>query len=492
MIDSTKMETPLAGVADLSLELPTDKPDNRYLTGSLGLVFARTAVPIILVMLVNGLFTLVDAWFLGVYVGAEALTAVTLMFPLFMMLIAMATIVSNGFSSVMARLLGAGAKSSVLGNAFAGAILLSLIFSGILIAGFLSFGFNLVELVAKGSDTLALMGFTYIAILIVLSPITFIEMLYFDLLRCEGRVAFMTAASLSTILLNVLFNYVLIVEMDWGVAGSAYGTIAAQLTALFAMIVYRFFARSTLSFDTLAFKVMRSHWRDYLALGVPPSLGYLGVSLSSAAIIYSLQLWSGDNYEATVGAYGITTRLMTFFFLPLLGLSMAFQTVLGNNFGAQYWARADASVKLALVLSFFYCLAAEIFFLLFADVIAYGFVDDAAIASETGRILPYMFLLFFLFGPTMMLASYFQATGDAKRSAFMNLSRTYLFALPLTFALPFLLGELGVWVAGPVAELLMLGMTVFLLIQVRRKQKLHWGLFRHQATSAVMNTGPQP
>ena len=273
MIDSTKMETPLAGVADLSLELPTDKPDNRYLTGSLGLVFARTAVPIILVMLVNGLFTLVDAWFLGVYVGAEALTAVTLMFPLFMMLIAMATIVSNGFSSVMARLLGAGAKSSVLGNAFAGAILLSLIFSGILIAGFLSVGFNLVELVAKGSDTLALMGFTYIAILIVLSPITFIEMLYFDLLRCEGRVAFMTAASLSTILLNVLFNYVLIVEMDWGVAGSAYGTIAAQLTALFAMIVYRFFARSTLSFDTLAFKVMRSHWRDYLALGVPPSLG---------------------------------------------------------------------------------------------------------------------------------------------------------------------------------------------------------------------------
>ena len=100
------------------------------------------------------LFTLVDAWFLGVYVGAEALTAVTLMFPLFMMLIAMATIVSNGFSSVMARLLGAGAKSSVLGNAFAGAILLSLIFSGILIAGFLSVGFNLVELVAKGSDTL--------------------------------------------------------------------------------------------------------------------------------------------------------------------------------------------------------------------------------------------------------------------------------------------------------------------------------------------------
>ncbi len=456
-----------------------DKPDNRYLTGSLGRVFARTATPIILVMLVNGLFTLVDAWFLGFFVGADALTAVTLMFPLFMMLIAMATIVSNGFSSVMARLLGAGEKPDALGNALIGAILLSLILCGLLIAGFLAGGSGLVDVVARGAETLAQMGYTYIAILVILSPITFIEMLFFDLLRCEGRVAFMTIASLSTIALNVMFNYLLIVGMDWGVAGSALGTIAAQLVALVTILVYRFFSPSLMAFGAMSFHAIRRYWGDYLALGVPTSLGYLGVSLASAAVIYSLQLWSGDDYAATVGAYGIATRLMTFSFLPLLGLSMAFQTVLGNNYGAQIWSRTDASIRLALSLAVIYCIVAQVAFLTFADVISYGFVDDDAIAAQTGRILPFMFALFFMFGPTMMLATYFQATGDARRSAVMNLSRTYFFVLPLTFILPFAFGETGVWLAGPTAEILMLGVTFFLLLQVRRQKSYRWGLFRH-------------
>ncbi|MEX3008705.1 MATE family efflux transporter [Hoeflea sp. TYP-13] len=465
-------------IEDPDTSMKSDKPENVFLKGSLTVVFAKTATPIILIMLVNGLFNLVDAWFLGVFVGPEALTAVTLMFPLFMMLIAMATVVSNGFSSVMARLLGAGEPPGILGNAFVGALLLSLIFSALLITGFLTIGDNLIVLVSNGSETLARMGYVYIAVLVILSPITFVEMLMFDLLRCEGRVAFMTMASMSTILLNVIFNYVFIVNLDMGVAGSAYGTIAAQSVALVTVLIYRIFAPSVLGFGALAFKKMIGHWRDYLALGIPPSLGYLGVSLSSAAVIYSLQLWSGGDYEATVGAYGITTRLMTFFYLPLLGLAMAFQTVIGNNFGAKHWPRTDASIRLAVLFAFIYCVAAEIGFLTFADVIGYGFVEDAAIARETGRILPFMVVLFFLFGPSMMLASYFQATGDAKRSAAMNLSRTYMFALPLTFALPLALGETGIWIAGPVAELLMLAMAIYLLVQMRRIHGLRWGLFR--------------
>ena len=461
----------------------TDLPENVFLKGSLGAVFARTAAPIILIMLVNGLFNLVDAWFLGVFVGAEALTAVTLMFPLFMMLIAMATIVTNGFASVMARLLGAREPKTVLGNAFAGAILLSLIFCAVLIGLFFLFGSDLVGLVARGSATIAQQGYLYIAILVLLSPITFVEMLLFDLLRCEGRVSFMTMASLSTILLNVVFNYILIAKLDMGVAGSALGTIAAQFVAGLVVIVYRFFSPSILSFGALSFDRMTRYWRDYLALGVPPSLGYLGVSLSSAAVIFCLQLWSGDGYEATVGAYGITTRLMTFSFLPLLGLAMAFQTVLGNNFGARIWARADASLKLALLSALFYCVVVEAGFLFYADVIGYGFVDDAAIASETGRILPYMVALFFLFGPSMMLAYYFQATGDARRSAAMNLSRTYVFGLPLTFILPLAFGEQGIWFAGPLAEIMMLGLAVCLMMQMRRIHGLRWGLFRSGVTS---------
>jgi Na+-driven multidrug efflux pump len=83
--------------------------NNIYLAGSLPALFAKTATPIIMVMGVNGLFTVVDAYFLGAYVGADALTAVTLMFPLYMLLVALATLVSNGFASIFARLVGSAA-----------------------------------------------------------------------------------------------------------------------------------------------------------------------------------------------------------------------------------------------------------------------------------------------------------------------------------------------------------------------------------------------
>jgi len=84
-----------------------DKPDNMFLSGSLPILFIKTAAPIILIMMVNGIHTLIDAYFLGEYVGADALTAVTLMFPAFMLMVALSTLVSNGYSSVLARLLGA-------------------------------------------------------------------------------------------------------------------------------------------------------------------------------------------------------------------------------------------------------------------------------------------------------------------------------------------------------------------------------------------------
>ncbi len=455
---------------------------NVFLTGPLLAVFAKTATPIILMMLVTGLFTLVDAWFLGVFVGAEALTAVTLMFPLFMMLIATSTVVSHGFSSVMARLLGAAASATVLGNALAGALMLSFAICVLLVLTFAVIGPALIDLLAHGSASLAHMGYTYIAILVFCSPVTFAQTLLADQLRCEGRVAFMTLTALSTILLNVAFNYILIARLQWGVAGSAYGTIAAQAVALLVILVYRYFKPSTLSFAALTLSRVRERWRDYLALGIPPSLGYLGVSLLSAAIIYNLQRWSGDNYAATVGAYGITTRLITFFYLPLLGLAMAFQTIVGNNYGARDWQRTDSSLKLAMLLAFGYCVVAQIGFLAFADVIGRGFVDDPAVVRETGRILPIMVLLFFLFGPLMMLASYFQATGDAGRSAWLNLSRTYIFSLPLTFGLPFAFGEVGIWIAGPVAECLMLVLTAVLLLRLRRGLGLRWGVFRYQTS----------
>lgn len=447
---------------------------NIFLSGSLPLLFAKTATPIIVVMAVNGLFTLVDAYFLGVYVGADALTAVTLMFPLYMLLVALSTWVSSGFSSVFARLLGAdnqGAARELFGQALS----LSLLVCGVLVGLFLVGGNGLTLWAANGSTALAGMGYTYISILIFCSPLVFVLAINIDALRCEGLLPAMTAITLTSALLNIAFDYIFIAKFGWGVAGSAYGTVTAQICSLLALYGYRGWSRQTGS--RVRFSRRWSYFGELLALGAPSSLGYIGISLSAGLTLYCLQLWAGETYETTAGAFGIITRLMTFAFLPLLGLSFAFQTIVGNNFGAELWARSNTTLKLALGLAFTYCVLIEGAFLITRSEIGLVFVDDAEITTEIARILPYVVFSMFVFGPLMMIGTYFQAVGEAAHAALLGLSRTYLFALPLTFAMPFWLGEPGIWYAGIVAELFVLILTVLVLRNRKRRHGQKLGLF---------------
>lgn len=454
----------------------TTQPNNMFLVDPLPLLFVKTASPIVLIMLVNGLFTLVDAYFLGEFVGADALTAVTLMFPLFMMLIALSTLVSNGFSSIFARLLGANKKADA-GALFWQAIILSLIICCLLVSLFLLGGYGVSLQAANGSVALADMGHTYMFILIVCSPLVFVLGINLDALRCEGRLITMTFITLLSAALNIWFDYLFIVQFQWGVAGSAYGTVLAQACSLLAIVGVRMVGKFATSIQLKNFRFGYSYWVELLALGAPSSLGYLGVSLSAGVTLYCLQLWSLENYEATAGAYGIVTRLMTFTFLPLLGISMAFQTIVGNNYGARNWARANGSLTIALVIAFAYCTLIQTVFFLSRMQIGSIFVDDLNITAEIGRILPLVSLLLFLFGPLMIMGTYFQAIGDAARAAILGLPRTFLFAIPLTLMLPLMFGEQGIWYSGIFSELLMLLLTIMVLRHRAGSTGYRWGLF---------------
>ncbi len=451
--------------------------ENIFLTGSLGLLFVKTAAPIIFVMAVNGAFSLVDAYFLGAYVGADALTAVTLLFPIYMILIALSTLVSNGYSSVLARLLGADELEQA-GEAFIGAITLSVVVCLVLIGLFWIGGDTVTLAATNGSVALAEMGYTYLSILIFTSPLAFFLSLAIDGLRCEGRLAVMTAITLTSAILNIVFDYLLIVEFGWGVAGSAIATAMAQTVSLAIWFLYRARAGSRLVLRQSQLRTGVSRWFRFLALGAPTSLSYVGISLSAASILFNLQLWADGQYEVIAGAYGIVTRLMTFTFLPLLGISIAFQTITGNNFGAKIWVRSNRSLQIALLLAFLYCATIQLLFYIFRNEIGFVFVDDTSIAAEIGRILPFITAMLFLFGPQLMVSCYFQAIGEARPAAIISLSRAYLFSIPLSYILPHFFGEPGLWYAGPFAELLVLCLTVTTLYIRSGRDDMRYGIFR--------------
>lgn len=436
----------------------SDAPvSNMFTSGPLVPLFLRTAAPIILVMGVNGAFAVVDAYFLGVYVGARAVIAVTLMFPLYMMLVALSTLVSNGFSALYAQALGAGngpRAHALLGSALQLALVVSFVLMGL----FVLFGAPMAIRVAAGDVGLADTGHLYLAILVFGSPLGFLVAIGVDALRAQGRMGPMAAIMLMAAGLNIGFDALLVVGLGQGVAGSAIGTLLSQLCAGLAVVAARRGQPRP-----VVWPMRPAHWGRLLALGAPSSLGYIGLSLSAAVTLVAIQLWGGAQFNAIAGAFGIISRLMTFAFLPLLGLSMAFQTITANVYGAGQNARVRAALRVAVGIGLAYGLCVQVAYLLGAPRLGAVFVDDPQIVAQVARILPITTATMFMFGPLMMVATHFQAIGDAPRAGLLGLSRTYLFGLPLTLLLPLAWGEVGIWLAGPVAECLVLGLTVWVL-----------------------------
>lgn len=446
-----------------------------YTADPVGPLFAKTALPIVFLMSVNGLLTVVDAIFLGLFVGADALAAVTLMFPLVMMFVALATLVANGMASVLARQLGAEDHAGACAT-FAGAHGLTAITCLILLMLFLVGGRPLVALAADGSAALQAYGYRYLLITVIASPLAFAVSLQSTALRVEGRVVFMAIMGALVTLANIALNFALIAGLGWGVAGSAIGTAMAQAAGLAIILVFRASGRGDLPAFALPWRRWHEGWRSFLALGAPQSLAFLGLSLGSGTVIVMLQNTQVENYDATVAAYGIATRLLSFSFLGLMGMAQALQAIVGNNFGARLHDRVAATLRLAVICALVYSVAAQTIFTLLPEQLAGLFVTDPAVIAEVGRILPVIVAVYFLAGPSVMLSTHFQAMGDAPRAAILSLSRTYLFAIPLTLLLPIGMGEIGIWIASPGAEALMLVLTLAVLTQTAWRKRYRFGV----------------
>ncbi|MGB8621389.1 MAG: MATE family efflux transporter, partial [Paracoccaceae bacterium] len=284
-------------------------------------------------------------------------------------------------------------------------------------------------------------------------------------------------ASLLVSLGNIGFNYLLIAVFHLGVAGSAYGTVLAQAVALGIIMAFRASGHTVLRPSAILQNVTMSGWRRILALGAPQSLNFIGVALGSSAILLALQLVNAPGYAATVTAYGIVTRVLTFAILPVLGLSQAMQTITGNNHGAGLWQRANASLGLAIGGALVFCAAVQAVATVYAESIGAAFVDDPRVVAEVATIMPRVVTLYLLSGPLIMVAAHFQAIGDAPRAAVLGLSKPYIFALPLTFVLPLLFGAQAIWWVSPAAEAMLAGLAGLVLFQIARRGSLRRGVF---------------
>ncbi|WP_410217635.1 MATE family efflux transporter [Paracoccus sp. (in: a-proteobacteria)] len=439
--------------------------DNRFLSAPVGRLFVVNALPTMLVMTMSGLLNVVDAMFLGHFVGADALTAVSLVFPAVMVVIALSTLVSGGMSSLLARHLGAG-QGEAATAVFARAHGLSLFISLLLIASHVLFGPLLIRQIAGSADDAGRMAQTYLMIMVISSPVQFLLGVHADTWRNEGRMALVALLSALVTLANVGLNYVLIVMLDLGVAGSAWGTALAQGVGLGILVWLRAYLPSAVPLSGLLRHRWSGNWSAMVALGAPLSLGYVGIAVVAATLITALRMMATPDYAAVVAAHGIVTRILGLTYLPLMAMALATQSIVGNNCGAGLHQRADAALRLALGVSLIYCGLVELMFQAASDHIGASFSGEPDVVSHVAAILRPMLAVYLFTGPVLILALYFQAIGKPGRAAVLTLCKPFVLCPALILALAATRGSTAIRFAFPLADSLMalIGGTMLALL----------------------------
>jgi|TARA_B110000238_G_scaffold186174_1_gene215059 putative MATE family efflux protein len=435
----------------------------------MGLFFGMAA-PIAVGMMVNGLYNVVDAIFVTRAIGVNAMGGISIVFPIQMFIFALATLVGSGMASIVARQLGAKQvteANTTIDIAFRLALTMALVIT-------LATYWNIDSLLTflGVSEALWPYAYGYLVPLVLLSfPIVFMSSIPSDLLRAEGKAMLMMASMVSSALLNIVLDAVFIFVLDMGVEGVAYATILSQIFAAALMLYFILGGKTHLKLRPFAYQMNWGILKGVTLLGIPILISHAGVSVFIALTNYTVTQFTEVDSDLYVSSYGLIGRLMIFFILPAIAMTISFQTIAGYNYGAKNYDRVLSTIKVGVTASLCYGLGVSGLMLLVPNQIIGIFTQDQALLTTTAGIAFWSFLLFPLSNAHSVISSLFQALGKARQAIFLSSLRIYLILIPALLILPKIYGINGIWYSFPIADVIAFGVVIYFAFRERGNLK---------------------
>jgi len=427
-------------------------------TQPVGKLLIRQAVPASIGILVMSLNILVDTIFVGNWIGSVAIAAINVVLPVSFFIAALGMAIGVGGSSIISRALGANQHFKAL-KTFGNQIALTTAITVL----FVIFGLIYVDTLIPafgGKGAIFEPAKIYYKIILYGVPILALCMMGNTVIRAEGKPTFamyaMMIPSAGNLLLDVLFIRVL----DYGMAGAAWASTGSYILCLLFIIWFFFSKHSELKLDV-----------SHLGIDIPivkeiASLGF--VTLSRQAVISVTYLLMNNilfdfGGETSVTAYAIVGRMLMFALFPVYGITQGFLPIAGYNYGADKFRRVQESIFTAIKYAALLATVVFVFLMVFPETITKLFTQDLAVLKETPSAMRWVFAATPIIAIQLIGAAYFQAIGKAKPALVLTLLRQGIFFIPLIFILPKFYGELGVWMAFPVADVLSTIVTAFAL-----------------------------
>ncbi len=412
-----------------------------------GKLLMEFSIPAIIAMIANALYHVVDSIFVGRGVGSLALTAVTIAFPIMIMLMAFGMLIGIGSTALISLKLGQQKREEaeqILGTAFA----LTLLFGVVITVVLLLFLDPILRFLGATPDVF---GYAkqFTTVILIGTVFQFISFGLNNIIRAEGNPMISMATMLFSAVLNTILNPIFIFIFHWGVIGSALATVITQII-ISGYIIYHFtIGHSNLKLYKNNIRVRVDLLGKITAIGLSPFLLQMAASVTLFIFNNNLLIYGG---EMAVAAMGVINRVIMMLLMPIFGINQGAQPIIGYNYGAKKFDRVKSTLKLASIAATLICVFGFTISEVFSHQIIGLFNKDQELIEIGTRGIRIFMIMLPIVGVQIVITNYFQSVGKASKAILLSLTRQVLFLIPLIMILPTFFQLDGIWMAGPIAD----------------------------------------
>lgn len=440
--------------------------ENKMSTMPMDKLIINMSLPMMISMLVQALYNIVDSIFVA-QISENALTAVSLAFPIQTLMIALGGGTGVGINALLSKSLGEKNQERADKAAINGIFLAVMNFLVFLVIGI--FGSKLFFQSQTTNAEIVQYGVEYMSIICCFSCGLYAQFIFERLTQATGKTVYAMIIQGVGAILNIILDPILIFGLfgapKMGVAGAAAATVIGQCIAGIFGLYLNIKKNRDINIKFKGFRPDAEIIKNIYVVGVP---SIIMQSIGSIMTYGMNQILIAFTSTATA-VFGVYFKLQSFIFMPVFGLNNGLIPIIAYNFGARNRERMTKSIKLGI--SYAVCIMAvgTVIFMLFPVQMLRLFDASDAMIEIGVPALRIISIPFIMAGYCIVCGTVFQAVGKAFYSLMVSLCRQLLVLLPVAFILAKVGGLNAVWWAFPIAELVSLMMTTIFIILVYRK-----------------------
>ena len=454
---------------DKKMEMQSSgQPENKMGVMPVGKLLANMSIPMMISMLVQALYNIVDSIFVA-QLSENALSAVSLAFPLQTLMIAVGAGTGVGVNALLSKSLGEKNYEKVNAVAMNGMFLFALSWLLFLVIGLTCVRPFYASQIKGADPEIMEMGISYLTIALTCSFGIFVQFINERLLASTGRTFYSMLSQLTGAITNIVLDPVLIFGLfgmpAMGVAGAALATVIGQIFGGSVALYFSLTKNPEVSLSLRGFRPDKQIIGSIYRVGLPSII----MQSIGSVMTYGMNLiLIGFTSTATV-VFGAYFKLQSFFFMPLFGMNNGLIPIIAYNYGAGNKRRMIKAIKLSMVVAAgLMALGLAAFNLIPAQLL--GLFDASpellAIGVPALRVISLHFLMAWF---CIIAGSCFQALGNGVYSLIVSVMRQLVVLLPAAWLLARFGGLSAVWWAFPIAEISSALTSITLLIRIYKK-----------------------